>query len=326
MVSSANMSLHCITSASVMPTFTPRNGKIFTQVRLKGYPTKSKTHRNLTLAKKWAQNIEDEMRLGVYDNSPDVLLGDMFEWFKSELLPEKKAPKYHLTNLKNLAPLRLIRLGDFNAAKALHFIKSRDVSPSTRLKEINSLNNIIENYCAFHDIKFVSPIPQVKKLLKNTGLIRPPKPSFRRLADGEEERLMSALKGEDKLVAMLTLLTGRRLKEILQISPETLYLVDGKLHLEIVDNKTNNPINVELPQEAVVLLQDFTGFTRHPNSVTHAIHKANKLAGLTGVTLTKLRKEAYSRMFESGKNIIEVMAISGHASPDMLLKIYASAS
>ena len=44
----------------------------------------------------------------------------------------------------------------------------------------------------------------------------------------------------------------------------------------------------------------------------HAWYRLKKRLGITGLTFHDLRHEAISRMFEEGKNITQVIAISGH--------------
>ena len=77
-----------------MATFQKRTNGVIATIRRKGYPTQSKTHRNLTLAKQWAQRIEDEMRLGLFENKPEVSLGDVFDWYRDNIVPLKKTTKY----------------------------------------------------------------------------------------------------------------------------------------------------------------------------------------------------------------------------------------
>ena len=64
-------------------------------------------------------------------------------------------------------------------------------------------------------------------------------------------------------------------------------------------------------------------FTIRSDTVSQAFARAVKRAGLKDLRLTDLRHEALSRLFEQGFNVPEVMAISGHSTPDVLLKVYA---
>jgi site-specific recombinase XerD len=53
-------------------------------------------------------------------------------------------------------------------------------------------------------------------------------------------------------------------------------------------------------------------------SLKHAFVRLTKRAGITGLTWHDLRHEALSRFVERGLNLMEVCAISGHSSLDML--------
>jgi len=97
----------------------------------------------------------------------------------------------------------------------------------------------------------------------------------------------------------------------------------GRLLLEVRDTKTDHPITVPLSAEAEALLEGFDGFTMRPDSYSQAFMRAVRRAGLRDLRLTDLRHEALSRLFERGLSVPEVLAISGHRSPDVLLKVYS---
>ena len=208
----------------------------------------------------------------------------------------------------------------------LDYVRSRPVSPSTARKEVNTLSHAIDTAVALWGYEVTGdPVGNAKRILRVTKALSPAPPRNRRLADGEEEALMAALDRypETKLMALLTLATGRRLKELMAITQDVLIRRGGRLLLEVRDTKTDHPITVPLSRETEALLDGFEGFTMHSNSYSHAFLKAVRKAGLQDLRLTDLRHEALSRLFERGLSVPEVMAISGHRSPDVLLRVYS---
>jgi integrase len=49
-----------------------------------------------------------------------------------------------------------------------------------------------------------------------------------------------------------------------------------------------------------------------PDAISHAFADARQAAGITGLRLHDLRREATSRFFERGFSIAEVASITGH--------------
>jgi len=55
-----------------------------------------------------------------------------------------------------------------------------------------------------------------------------------------------------------------------------------------------------------------------PNSISHAFERICPAAGVEGLTFHDLRHEATSRLFEKGLNPMEVTAVTGHKTLQML--------
>jgi len=304
-----------------------RSGRFQAVVRVRGYPTVSRVFRTRSQARTWAQRVEDDMRLGTWRQDVGVTVGDVLDRYLREIVPLKKSWAFHRTNCTNLAKgLGRVLLARLTAQDVVAYVRSRPVSPSTVRKEVNTLSHAIDTAVALWGYEITGdPVGNAKRILRVTKALSPAPPRNRRLADGEEEALLAALgrSPETKLLALLTLATGRRLKELLSISDEVLVRRGGRLLLEVRDTKTDHPITVPLSAEAEALLEGFDGFTMRPDSYSQAFMRAVKRAGLRDLRLTDLRHEALSRLFERGLSVPEVMAISGHRSPDVLLRVYS---
>jgi integrase len=268
------------------------------------------------------------MRLGEYAQLDDMKMSEILARYLREIVPLKKTRRSHLTNIRHLDKA----LGHFPVSQLLpsHVvdfvaIRRRTVSSSTVRKEINALNHIIRTGVALWGVDMINPVPVAKDILASSHAIKESKPRNRRLHDGEEDRLLEALKDtpEMVLIVLLTLHTARRLKEILAIDSTVLVRRKGTLFLRVLDNKTDHPITVPLSERAAELLADFKGFTIPNYAPSRDFSIAVKEAGLKDLRLTDLRHESLSRLFERGFSVPEVMAISGHKTPGILLRVYS---
>ena len=90
--------------------------------------------------------------------------------------------------------------------------------------------------------------------------------------------------------------------------------------------KTDVPRTVPLSKAAVKALKDFGTkkegrvFALQAESMSQAFERAceKHRANIVGVRFHDLRNEATSRLFEKGLNVMEVAAITGHKTLDML--------
>ena len=312
-------------------------GHVCATVRIKGYPPKSRTFRTKAMARKWAISIEDAMRSGSYQDSPDgSLLGTIFDRYEREIVPLKKTVKFHRTNLKHLyQAFGHLQTYELSAQHIVRYVSMRreQVSSETVRKEVNTLGHVVKTAMALWGVEFDgTPVEQAKTILSVTRALATSKPRTRRLADGEEDKLFAALKRSPatSLAARLTLETARRLGEILAIKEELISRRNGRYYLQVEDSKTGAAFNVPLSSAASALLKtmkpDADGylFTVRNDSISQAFGRAVSRAGLSNLRLTDLRHEALSRLFEAGFTVPEVMAISRHNSPDVLLKVYAN--
>jgi integrase len=95
--------------------------------------------------------------------------------------------------------------------------------------------------------------------------------------------------------------------------------------LLIPETKTGKSRTVPLTTEALRILNDLPrrldgsiwGMT-DPHTMTRAFERACKRAGIEDLTFHDLRHEATSRFFEKGLNPMQVAAITGHKTLQML--------
>ena len=66
------------------------------------------------------------------------------------------------------------------------------------------------------------------------------------------------------------------------------------------------------------LIQQELIWSLHADSISQAFKRVCKAAGIEGLTFHDLRHEATSRLFEKGLNPMQVAAITGHKTLQML--------
>ncbi len=94
--------------------------------------------------------------------------------------------------------------------------------------------------------------------------------------------------------------------------------------LTIPETKTGEPRRIPLSSRAVAVLKslprriDGYVFGMRKDSITQAFDRACKRAGIEDLRYHDLRHEATSRLFERGLNPMEVAAITGHKTLQML--------
>ncbi|MHB1516279.1 MAG: site-specific integrase, partial [Acidiferrobacteraceae bacterium] len=90
------------------------------------------------------------------------------------------------------------------------------------------------------------------------------------------------------------------------------------------ETKAGTPRRVPLSTRAMAILEslprrlDGKVWSMRPDSITRAFERVCTAAGVTGLTFHDLRHEATSRLFEKGLNPMQVAAITGHKTLQML--------
>lgn len=164
-----------------------------------------------------------------------------------------------------------------------------------------------------------NPVEHVRKPQVSSGRTR-------RLTSVEERRIGRALRARnDELAAIFTLAieTAMRQGEILSLRWEHVDLHLGIAHLPLTKNGTSR--DVPLSFKARQALRDFAGPLSGPvfNYTSSGFKSAWRgivlALGIEDLHFHDLRHEAVSRLFELGTlNVMEVAAISGHKSLNML--------
>ncbi|MBU2755285.1 site-specific integrase [Acidithiobacillus sp. CV18-2] len=344
--------------ASIGPRHDQDKNLIGWQARVirKGYPSQSKTFRTKADAERWARSIENEMDKGMFvsrSESENTTLNDLLDRYAREVLPTLKGGGREMSRIRALqngmgkyslsavtsslvAKYRDQRLATVSAKT------SRLVGPQTVKHEIGLLQRALKKAVMEWGIALPGGIP--------TAMVakpRLPKARERRLVVDEETRLLDACARARNPwlcpVVIFAIETAMRAGEILKTRKQNMKAGDEDnkmveattgLLWEDVDlkravahlpeTKNGEARDVPLSSRAVEVLKglprnlDGRVFGTTYEGIHQAFVRACKRAGIEGLTFHDLRHEATSRIFEKGLNPMQVAAITGHKTLQML--------
>ena len=314
------------------------------QILRKGQSPQYKTFNNKADAEKWARQVEAEMDRGVFVSRKEAektTLCEALDRYENEVGVKKKGhwqEKYKIDfwrkssfGKRSLAALRPVDL----AAWRDQYLK--DHSPST----VNRLLIVLSHVFTIAVKEWgmgglLNPVQQIRRP-QNA------KARDRRFLPGEEKAVLNsclAYGGSLHSIVRLTIETGMRRSELAGMNWN---LVDLKKRtVTLPDTKNGEKRNVPLSPEAVRILStlprrsdgEVWGITPHAISVAWRRALARARAAyekeceekkvkpdpgfLVDLTFHDLRHEATSRFFEKGLNPMQVAAITGHKTLQML--------
>ena len=314
-------------------------------INKKGFLRQSRTFSTKSDAEKWARQIEAEMDRGVFVSRKEAESTTLFEAldrYEKEVTPLKKGISQELSRLRILKASSL-------SSRSLASIQGKDVASyrDKRLKEISEatlrreltiLSSVFK--CAVKEWGMpglTNPV-EVIRLPSARGEIRE-----RRLHSGELDRILSA--SESSVLphlARFAVETAMRQSEISGMSWDLVDIKKRTVTLLAGETKNGEKRIVPLSTEAIRILSSLPrrldgkvwGVTNHAVSVAwrRAVSRARKIyekecqekgikpdpSYLVDLTFHDLRHEATSRFFEKGLNPMQVAAITGHKTLQML--------
>lgn len=296
------------------------------QIRKKGYPAQTRTFSTRADAERWAKIIESEMERGVFVSRTEAeatLVRTVLERYEAEILPTKKGFQPDKSRIKTLN----LEFGEYRLAAltASQIAKFRDkrlqiVGSQSVIHELNLLNRVLRAATIDWGIALPNGIPtaQVRKPVKPRG-------RNRRIAPSEITSILGASESKElRTIVLLAVETAMRRGELAALSWKNIDLDQRTAHLP--QTKTDEPRTVPLSSIAIDALRSLPEphvgnvFSLRPESISQAFERACEphRANLKDVRFHDLRHEATSRLFELGLNLMEVAAITGHKSLDML--------
>ncbi len=335
------MALKKVNKEGPVATFQKRSGNWRAIVTRKGFPRQAKTFDTKTEAETWAATLESEMGRGVFvsrKEAESTTLSEALNRYLSEVSSLKRSHRtekiYAETWKKTFGPRSLASITSTDIAK-YRDKRLREVSENMVRLELALLSHVFTIAVKEWGMTgLVNPVMQIRKPKLPPG-------RDRRLLPGELDRILSASESPVlPALARFAVETGMRQAEI---SGMTWDLVDLKKRtVTLLVTKNGEKRIVPLSPEAVRILERIPrrldgkvwGVTCHAVSVAwrRAVVRARATyekeceekgtkpdpAFLGNLTFHDLRHEATSRFFEKGLNPMQVAAITGHKTLQML--------
>ena len=310
-----------------MASIRKRNSLWQAQVRSRKLGATSKSFHRKADALAWAKVQEAMMQTGEWKPKDKrySTIGDLIQNYLKKVTPRKKGAEPETRRLKRLLKedaLMSIKLKD---AQPHHFADYRD----KRLED--------GNRACQYDLVLLRASWNTARIewgwdLRDNPLtlIRFPKsnpPRERRLKRGEYELLQNACSATKVWylwpIIEIAIETCMRRGEILSLKWENIDFDQSKALLP--HTKNGRARWVPLSQKVLVILEGLNRdyeriFPITDVAVRQAWERLRKRANISNLTFHDLRHEGISRFFESGLNIPQVMAISGHQNASQLFR------
>jgi integrase len=304
-----------------------RNGLWQAQVRSRKLGSTSKSFHKKSDAVAWAKVQEAMMQTGEWKPKDKrySTIGDLIRTYLIKATPKKKGAEPETRRLNRLLKETSLMQIKLDEAQPHHFASYRD----KRIKD--------GNRACQYDLSILRSAWNTARIEwgwdlgdNPLTLIRFPKsnpPRERRLKQGEYERLRAAC-SETKVWYLWPMIeiaveTCMRRGEILGLEWKHIDFARSKALLPSTKNGRSRW--VPLPSKVIDLLKTLPRenervFPITDVAVRQSWDRLRKRAGIIDLTFHDLRHEGISRQFESGLNIAQVMAISGHQTASQLFR------
>ncbi len=315
-----------------MATIRALRGKWQAIVRRKGCPSQTKSFELKKDAEKWARQQERLLDAGQWmdrTTAEQTTLGELLERYGREVSCTKRGSRAELNRIERFKSLPLAKYAPASITgqmiAAWRDSRLKEVSSGTVLRELQLLGHVFtvaikEWGIALHS----NPVTLVRK--PRSGQARD-----RVLTPDQREALKFAC-GQCrnpwiKPVVIFALETAARRGEVLALRWEGIDLKRGTAKLMVT--KTGQPRTVPLSPVCIELLTDLPRsldgrvFPITVEALKQAYERAVVRAGITDFTFHDLRHDALTRLAKLGLSVLELRAISGHTTANMLQRYVA---
>lgn len=308
-----------------MATIRPMRGKWQAVVRRKGHPTLTKSFDLQKDAEKWGRQQERLIDSGQWvdrTEAEQTTLGQLLERYAEEVTSTKRGRDVELIRIKAICRSSLAQYSV--AAINTRLIAGwRDerlkvVAGSTVARELQLLGHVFT--VAIGEWGFglhSNPVTHVRKPSA-------PPARDRVLSDAERDALLASCGGARnpwlRPVVVFALETAARRGEILSLKWADVHLETPKAK---VDGKTG-PRVLPLSPVCIAMLKGLPRslhgqvFPVSVDALKQAYERAVSRAGVQDFTFHDLRHDALTRLAKRGFSVLELRAISGHTTANML--------
>ena len=325
-----------------MAYFRKRSGAWEATIDRKGFKRLSRTFDTKAEAEAWSKVTEAEMVRGVFvsrQEAENTTLSEALDRYEREVTVNQKGSNRYASLIRILKrhPLANRSLASLQGKDLAEYRdkRSKEVSAQSVLHELSIISRLFNTAIKEWGMAgLLNPVMQIRKPERPPG-------RDRRLLPGELERILfssESLVLSD--VVRFAVETGMRRAEIAGMTWEMVDLKKRTVTLQVTKNgdKRIVPLSSEAVRILSNLLRRIDGaiWGMEPDSITQAFNRAVTRARalyekesqgtnsaqdpsfLTDLTFHDLRHEATSRFFEKGLNPMQVAAITGHKTLQML--------
>ena len=308
-----------------MATIRQRGNKWQAIIKRQGYPLQSKSFELKKDAEKWARQQERLMDTGMWVNEEKsrlTTLSELLDRYQKEITASKRGKDIETLRISNIKRSSLAKYS-LNAISPQLLADFRDnrlkcVSGSTVNRELSIISHAFTVAIGEWGFDLANnPVTLIRK---------PPegKPRDRVLTDSERDDLIASC-GDCANpwvlpVVVFALETAARRGEILSLQWSG---VDFENSVAEVNGKTGSR-HIPLSPKCKAMLEqlprsiDGAVFPITIEAIKQAYQRAIRRAGIIDFTFHDLRHDALTRFAKMGFNILELRAISGHTSANML--------
>lgn len=315
-----------------MASIRQRGSKWQARVIRKGYPDEVKSFETKQDAQKWSRSIESAMDKGAYQSpgsAKDIVFYDVLERYVAEVTPTKRGARREAENIRFVQRQKIAfyAMSVLTPAVIAAYRDERlkKVSAGTIIRELVILSSIFNHARREWGLPISNPCELVRK---------PPTPHgrTRTLSAEEEVRLLQELEPKGRRsqwmlpLVQLALETAMRRGELLSLQWSDIDLPAQTALLPMTKNGCSR--KVPLSSRAIAVLQslpsDGKGKVFHLSEMAMeaAFRKACSRAGIKNLHFHDLRHTATSRLADKLPNVIELAAVTGHKTIQMLKRYY----
>jgi integrase len=302
------------------------------RIRRKGFPDEVRSFKTKTEAQAWARAVEAAMDQGTHQDTRvtrDVLLKDILLRYMREVTPSKRGATREAEGIRfmlrqKMAAYSMATLTPSIIA-AYRDERLKTVGAGTIIRELSILSSIITHARKEWGISSPNPCALVRK---------PPTPvgRTRLLTTDEETRLLDELKPVRRRspwmvpLVELALETAMRRGELLAMRWANVNLKAQTVLLPLTKNGTSRV--VPLSRKAVAIMEalpykgDGPVFPISAMTMHNCFTDACKRAHISNLRFHDLRHTATSRLAEKLPSLIELAAVTGHQTIQMLKRYY----
>ncbi|MHA6828470.1 tyrosine-type recombinase/integrase [Ralstonia pseudosolanacearum] len=277
-------------------------------------------------------------------------LGDLLLRYSNEISPHKKGGALEVLRIRKLRsdPIAALKVSALSGQSIAQY-RDRRLAGDSKAKPVSGSTVNRELTLIGHVISVARKEWGVHVDTNPVSLIRRPKENrarSRRLYRGEEERLLQELELSQRTaegayeaggcrneyvrpLVILAIETAMRRGELLSLQWQDVHLPDRFVRLH--DTKNGEARDVPLSRRAAATLEELSKRPRHsssrvfpisPEALKKAFTRACGRAGIEDLHFHDLRHEATSRIAEKVDNVLELSAVTGHRTLQMLRRYY----